>query len=220
MLTGDSAASARHVAGLLGLTEDQVRADLLPTDKEEVVDSLRRAGKCVAMVGDGVNDAPALGAADVGIAMGTGTDVAREAGDVVLVGSAPADLVETVRVARRARRIIMVNFVGTVVVDVVGMIAAGLGLLGPVAAASCTSSPNRPSSSTRPGWCPGAATGAEPAGHQYEPWHREPVRNGREHHHDPGSLGHRALLLTFTWKAVRRRHAATPCGAQVIVSVA
>ena len=135
MLTGDSAASARHVAGLLGLTEDQVRADLLPTDKEEVVDSLRRAGKCVAMVGDGVNDAPALGAADVGIAMGTGTDVAREAGDVVLVGSAPADLVETVRVARRARGIIMVNFVGTVVVDAAGMIAAGLGLLGPVAAA-------------------------------------------------------------------------------------
>ena len=135
MLTGDSAASARHVAGLLGLTEKQVRADLLPTDKEEVVDSLRRVGKRVAMVGDGVNDAPALGAADVGIAMGTGTDVAREAGDVVLVGSAPADLVETVRVARRVRRIIMVNFVGTVVVDVVGMVAAGLGLLGPVAAA-------------------------------------------------------------------------------------
>ena len=135
MLTGDSAASARHVAGLLGLAEEQVRADLLPTDKEEVVESLRRAGKRVAMVGDGVNDAPALDAADVGIAMGTGTDVAREAGDVVLVGSAPADLVETVRVARRARRIIMVNFVGTVVVDVVGMIAAGLGLLGPVAAA-------------------------------------------------------------------------------------
>ncbi len=135
MLTGDSAASARHVAGLLGLTEEQVRADLLPTDKEEVIDSLRREGKRVAMVGDGVNDAPALGAADVGVAMGTGTDVAREAGDVVLVGSAPADLVETVRVARRARRIIMVNFVGTVVVDVVGMVAAGLGLLGPVAAA-------------------------------------------------------------------------------------
>ncbi|OMG16414.1 ATPase [Actinomyces naeslundii] len=135
MLTGDSPASARHVASVLGMAEEQVRAELLPTDKEKVIDSLRRAGKCVAMVGDGVNDAPALSAADVGVAMGTGTDVAREAGDVVLVGSAPADLVETVRVARRARRIIMVNFVGTVVVDVVGMIAAGLGLLGPVAAA-------------------------------------------------------------------------------------
>ena len=135
MLTGDSPASARHVARVLGMAEEQVRAGLLPTDKEKVIDSLRRAGKCVAMVGDGVNDAPALSAADVGVAMGTGTDVAREAGDVVLVGSAPADLVETVRVARRARRIIMVNFVGTVMVDVVGMIAAGLGLLGPVAAA-------------------------------------------------------------------------------------
>ena len=135
MLTGDSAASASDVARVLDLAENQVRAGLLPTDKEEVVRSLRREGMCVAMVGDGVNDAPALSAADVGIAMGTGTDVAREAGDVVLVGSAPADLVETVRVARRARGIIMVNFVGTVVVDVVGMIAAGLGLLGPVAAA-------------------------------------------------------------------------------------
>ena len=135
MLTGDSAASAGDVARVLDLNENRVRAGLLPTDKEEVVRSLRRAGKRVAMVGDGVNDAPALSAADVGIAMGTGTDVAREAGDVVLVGSAPADLVETVRVARRARGIIMVNFVGTVVVDVAGMIAAGLGLLGPVAAA-------------------------------------------------------------------------------------
>ena len=135
MLTGDSAASATHVAHALGLALDQVHAGLLPADKEEVIRARRREGRCVAMVGDGVNDAPALSAADVGIAMGTGTDVAREAGDVVLVGSDPADLVETVRVARRARSIIMVNFAGTVVVDVAGMIAAGLGLLGPVAAA-------------------------------------------------------------------------------------
>ena len=135
MLTGDSSASADRAARALDLAADQVRAGLLPADKQEIVRSLRQAGKCVAMVGDGVNDAPALSAADVGIAMGTGTDVAREAGDVVLVGSAPADLVETVRVARRARGIIMVNFVGTVVVDAAGMIAAGLGLLGPVAAA-------------------------------------------------------------------------------------
>ena len=135
MLTGDSSASADRAARALDLTAGQVRAGLLPADKQEVVRSLRRAGRCVAMVGDGVNDAPALSAADVGIAMGTGTDVAREAGDVVLVGSDPADLVETVRVARRARGIIMVNFLGTVAVDIAGMIAAGLGLLGPVAAA-------------------------------------------------------------------------------------
>ena len=135
MLTGDSSASADRAARALDLAANQVRAGLLPADKQEIVRSLRQAGKCVAMVGDGVNDAPALSAADVGIAMGTGTDVAREAGDVVLVGSDPADLVETVRVARRARCIIMVNFVGTVAVDIAGMIAAGLGLLGPVAAA-------------------------------------------------------------------------------------
>ena len=135
MLTGDSSASADRAARALDLAADQVRAGLLPADKQEIVRSLRQAGKCVAMVGDGVNDAPALSAADVGIAMGTGTDVAREAGDVVLVGSDPTDLVETVRVARRARCIIMVNFVGTVAVDIAGMIAAGLGLLGPVAAA-------------------------------------------------------------------------------------
>ena len=135
MLTGDSSASADRAARALDLAADQVRAGLLPADKQEIVRSLRQAGKCVAMVGDGVNDAPALSAADVGIAMGTGTDVAREAGDVVLVGSDPTDLVETVRVARRARGIIMVNFVGTVAVDIAGMIAAGLGLLGPVAAA-------------------------------------------------------------------------------------
>ena len=119
------------MAGQVGLAADEVRAGLLPEGKNAVIEELRRRGATVAMVGDGVNDAPA----DVGIAMGSGTDVAREAGDVVLISSDPADLVATLRVARRARRIIMTNFVGTIVVDVLGMVAAGLGLLGPVAAA-------------------------------------------------------------------------------------
>ena len=135
LLTGDSPAAAGRVAGQVGLAADEVRAGLLPEGKNAVIEELRRRGATVAMVGDGVNDAPALAVADVGIAMGSGTDVAREAGDVVLISSDPADLVATLRVARRARRIIMTNFVGTIVVDALGMVAAGLGLLGPVAAA-------------------------------------------------------------------------------------
>lgn len=135
MLTGDSPEAARRTVEAVGLGKHEVRAGLLPTDKQEVVLGLKARGRRVAMVGDGVNDAPALSVADVGIAMGTGTDVAREAGDVVLVSSDPWDLVETIAVARRARRIIMVNFIGTIVVDLLGMIAAGLGVIGPVAAA-------------------------------------------------------------------------------------
>ena len=135
MLTGDSPEAAERVAGRVGLAPHEVRAGLLPEEKNAVIEDLRRRGASVAMVGDGVNDAPALAVADVGVAMGSGTDVAREAGDVVLISSDPADLVATLRVARRARRIIMTNFAGTVVVDVIGMVLAGLGLLGPVAAA-------------------------------------------------------------------------------------
>jgi Cd2+/Zn2+-exporting ATPase/Cu+-exporting ATPase len=134
LLTGDSAAVARVVADELSI--DEVRAELLPDQKASEVGLLRTAGaRAVAMVGDGINDAPALMAATVGVAMGSGTDVARESADVVLLGNDLSRFVETVRIARRTRAIIRFNFVGTIAVDGVGVGLAALGLLNPLVAA-------------------------------------------------------------------------------------
>jgi heavy metal translocating P-type ATPase len=134
LVTGDSDGPARLVAAELGI--DEVHAGLLPAEKAAAVASERADGRRVAMVGDGVNDAPALAAAQVGIAMGSGTDVARESADIVLISSDLADLVAAFTTARRARRIVLFNFAGTIAVDAVGMLLAGFGLLGPVAAAA------------------------------------------------------------------------------------
>ncbi len=103
MLTGDSRATAEAVARRLGIAE--IEAEVLPDQKNAVVETLRREGRVVAMAGDGVNDAPALAAADVGIAMGTGTDVAIESAGITLV---KGDLIGIVR-ARRLSRATMRN---------------------------------------------------------------------------------------------------------------
>jgi len=133
LLTGD----VERVAVAVGdeLTVDQVVAELLPEQKSAYVGAFVDAGKIVAMVGDGMNDAPALTRATVGVAMGSGTDVARESADIVLLGNDLSRFVDTVRIARRTKGIVMQNFVGTIVVDSVGILLAAFGLLNPLFAA-------------------------------------------------------------------------------------
>jgi heavy metal translocating P-type ATPase len=133
LLTGDAKTVAEDIGKKLGV--DEVAAELLPEEKLQYVIRLTNASHCVAMVGDGVNDAPALVQAEVGIAMGSGTDVAQESADVVLIGSDLSKLVETLKIARRCRRTIMQNFVGTLAVDSVGVGMAAFGLLNPLLAA-------------------------------------------------------------------------------------
>lgn len=133
LLSGDATNVALAIGGELGF--DDVRADMLPNEKVEAIRQLVDSGATVAMVGDGINDAPALMQASVGVAMGSGTDVARESADVVLLGNDLTRLVETFRIAHKARRIIQFNFLGTIAVDVVGVGLAAFGLLSPLFAA-------------------------------------------------------------------------------------
>ena len=133
LLTGDAKVVAEVVADHLGIRD--VAADLLPEDKRVYVKRLVAAGRRVAMVGDGVNDAPALIEATVGVAMGSGTDVARESADVVLLGNDLLKFTETLELARRTRRIIWWNFAGTIVVDMIGVGLAAFGVLNPLLAA-------------------------------------------------------------------------------------
>ncbi|MGC2766300.1 MAG: cation-translocating P-type ATPase, partial [Candidatus Acidiferrum sp.] len=133
LLTGDSKAVAEDIGGKLGV--DEIAAELLPEDKLAFISRLTAARHNVVMVGDGVNDAPALMKATVGVAMGGGTDVARESANVVLIGNDLSRLVETLSIARRCRRTIMQNFVGTLVVDSIGVGLAAFGFLNPLLAA-------------------------------------------------------------------------------------
>jgi Cu+-exporting ATPase len=133
LLTGDTRTVAESVAAQLGIAE--VGAELLPEGKRAYIERLVADRRIVAMVGDGINDAPALIAAQVGVAMGSGTDVARESADVVLLGNDLGRLGDTLLLARRTRRIIWVNFAGTIGVDTLGIALAAAGLLNPLLAA-------------------------------------------------------------------------------------
>lgn len=135
MLTGDNAATAKAIAADLGV--DEVKADLMPEDKVTAIAELQEQGYRVAMVGDGVNDAPALARADVGIAMGGGgTQAALEAADIALMTDDLAKIVAARSIARRAYRTVQENlFVGVGVVHVLGITAALLGWIGPIQAA-------------------------------------------------------------------------------------
>jgi P-type Cu2+ transporter len=139
MLSGDNRATAERVASAVGITE--VRAEVLPADKASAVAALQAGGARVAMVGDGVNDAPALAQADVGIAIGAGTDIAIEAADVVLMRSDPSDVPTAIRIARGTVRKMKQNLgwaVGynTLTVPVAAGVLAPIGIVIPPALAA------------------------------------------------------------------------------------
>jgi heavy metal translocating P-type ATPase len=133
LLTGDSRRVADRVGKELGV--DEIASELLPTQKLDRVNALLSQGHIVAMIGDGINDAPALMQASVGVAMGSGTDVARESANIVLIGNNLSKFAEVVTIARRCRGIIFQNFAGTLLVDAVGICLAAVGLLNPLLAA-------------------------------------------------------------------------------------
>jgi Cu2+-exporting ATPase len=125
MITGDSRAVAESVAGRLGI--DDVAAEVLPADKASAIERFQAGGKRVAMVGDGVNDAPALATANVGIAIGAGTDVAVESAGIVLVRSDPRDVVGAIELSRAAYRKMVQNLVWATAYNFVAIpVAAGL----------------------------------------------------------------------------------------------
>jgi P-type Cu+ transporter len=130
LLTGDSARSATAVAESIGVKN--VLSELLPEQKSARVDELIQSSRTVAMIGDGINDAPALAHAHVGVAMGSGTEVAHASANVLLIGNDLRKFVDSVKIARWCRSVIFQNFYGTLIVDAAGIVLAAMGVINPL----------------------------------------------------------------------------------------
>ena len=132
MMTGDNQRTANAIANQVGIVH--VIAEILPKNKAEEVNKLKKAGKIVAMVGDGINDAPALATADIGMAMGTGTDVAIEAADITLMSGDLSTIPASIRLSKKTMNKIKQNLFWAFIYNIIGIPIAALGFLNPMIA--------------------------------------------------------------------------------------
>lgn len=134
MLTGDNPRTAQAIAGELGI--ERVIAEVLPGQKAEIIKGLQQEGEIVGMVGDGVNDAPALATADIGIAIGSGSDVAKETGGIILIKDDVRDVATSIRLSRATMRKIKQNLFWALGYNTAAIPVAAIGLLNPIIAAA------------------------------------------------------------------------------------